>query len=798
MRLHGWLMPLAAGVVVIGSYAFAGDLPRSVLYDAMALVATLACVLAARRSEGARRLSWCLLAAGTAAFAVGDVLFSFYAAFPSTADVSYLAGYPLLAAGMATLVPRSRTRTIGATLDAALATTALGIFVLSFWLEPLFAQSSENALGQAVGCAYPLGDLLLLALLLLALLRAPAQWLLAASMVVLLATDLVYSGLQAHNSYGTSSLLDAGWIASYALLGAAALHPSASLALSPRSDAASWRRLLLVGLCLFAVPAAALLQLLTGSGRVEQRKLIVFGAVIAALACARLAAIARERDRSEQHYRTLIDKANDIVAIVDVDGTVRYASPAIARVLGLQPADYVGRKALAFVHPEDLERARATAEHGLAGEFEEMTCRLLDANGGYRTVVAAGRMLEQGPFAGSVLVNARDITWRVAVEAELATKEEELRQSQKLEAVGQLAGGIAHDFNNLLTAISGYAEMSRLEAAALGANALEADLDEILKAAERAGKLIQQLLAFSRRQHLQSQPLELNEALRRLDRLLRRVIGEHIELVTLFADEPLWVEADPGRLEQVVLNLAVNARDAMPEGGTLTLALDGGTESATLVIRDNGCGMDVETRRRAFEPFFTTKEVGRGTGLGLATVYGIVTLSGGTVAVESAPGAGASFTVTLPRIAAPGLAESPSQQPQAGGAGRVLLVEDEPQVRTIAARMLRDAGYDVLEASEGEEALRVLAREGKIDLLLTDVVMPRLSGPELAEQVRRLRPGIEVLFSSGYANEVLGNGDLAEARFLAKPFTVTELLRAVEGALQGAEGNGQPAGDRDR
>jgi two-component system cell cycle sensor histidine kinase/response regulator CckA len=783
MRQRRWLVLLWACVAVIGGYVVLGEPWRSILYYSLGFAAIAGCLLAARK-VGARRLSWTLLGLGMACFVAGDLIFDYVASgFPSTADVAYLVAYPLLAAGIAALVPRGRASAVGAGLDAALLTTAAGAFIFLFWLEPLFSQSGESQLGKLVSCAYPLGDLLILALLALSLLRVTAQWLLATSFTVLLTTDLVYSGLQAHNSYSSGSLIDIGWIASYGLLAAAALHPKATATLEPRPDFASWRRLVLVGLCLFSVPLAGLVQALTGE--IDEIDLIVFGAAIAALACARLAVIALERARSEQHFRALIETTHDIVAIVEMDGSVRYVSPSVERILGLPPSHYAGRKAFEFVHPEVLAAAGGAPAQTVVEEFGETRCRIMDAQGVYKSFAVSGRLLQRGPFAGALLVNARDISEHLAIEAELAAKQEELRQSQRLEAVGQLAGGVAHDFNNLLTAIGGYAEMARHEATALGASTLEADLSEVLGAAERAGTLVQQLLTFSHRQRLEPRPLELNATLRGLDRLLQRVIGEQIELATVLAAEPIWVEGDRGQLEQVVVNLAVNARDAMPGGGTLTLALAGDADRARLTVRDTGIGMDAETRRRAFEPFFTTKDVGRGTGLGLATVYGIVTLSRGTVEIDSAPGAGATFTVTLPRIAPPAITEEEATPSPGRVGGRILVVEDEQQVRAISARMLRDAGYEVLEAGGGEQALRLLEQEGpEVDLLLTDVVMPRLSGPELAARARALQPRLGVLFCSGYANDgIPGTNQLAEAHFLGKPFAAAQLLRAVESAI---------------
>ena len=793
MRQRAWLLLAAAGAVVGTAYAFLGEGGRAAAYDCIGVAALAACVVAARRR---RSLSWRLLAGGVALFVAGDVLSSFTGRFPSAADVLYLLGYPLLAAALATMAPRGRADLVGDVLDAGLATAAAGLFLFIFWLEPITGESGLSLVGRMVACAYPLGDLLLASLLFLALLRGPTERLLAGSIVALLVSDLLYSAVQVNGRY-PGWVLDLGWLAGYTLLGMAALRPSRRAPAGRRRDGADWHRLIPIGIVLFALPAAGAVQLLTPRGHIDSDEVIVFGTAIAALAGARLAVIARERNRSEGHFRALIETTNDVVLIIAPTGEVRYVSPSVERILGRPPETYVGRDAFAFVHPDDREALAAALADVRAGAHVEVRYRVEDSAGGYRTITATGRVLEHGPFAGGVLVTARDITQRARIEAELAEKEAQLRQAQKLEAIGQLAGGVAHDFNNLLTVISGYGEMARVQAAALGSASLEGELTQMLEAARRAGSLTGQLLAFSRHQRLQQQPLELNEAVRNLDRMLRRLIGEHIELVTLVAEEPLWLLADRVQFEQIVLNLAVNARDAMPDGGTLTIAATGDAGSVRLIVADTGHGMDEETQLHLFEPFFTTKGPGRGTGLGLATVYGIVAQSDGSIDVDSTVGAGTTFTVTFPRIAAPAGEEAPAERLPGRGSARVLLVEDEQHVRTIVARILRGAGYEVLEASEGEEGLRIVEHEGeRLDLLLTDVVMPRLSGAELAARARRLHPRLALLFASGYANgELSAHAEFAQSCFLPKPFSVHELLGAVEAAL-GEAATETPAAER--
>jgi two-component system cell cycle sensor histidine kinase/response regulator CckA len=400
-------------------------------------------------------------------------------------------------------------------------------------------------------------------------------------------------------------------------------------------------------------------------------------------------------------------------------------------------------------------------------------------------------------FAGkrARLVLAHDITERKKLEAQFL-------QAQKMESVGRLAGGVAHDFNNLLTAIVGNLELA-LELLPPDHPAC-ADLHEIEKAAERATSLTRQLLTFARTQTIAPRVLNLNDLIDNMDKLLRRLIGEDIDLVTLPSPDLAPVRADPGQIEQVIVNLAINARDAMPEGGKLTIETRnivlaqsyarqhvGVTPGpyVLLAISDTGTGMDEETQRRIFEPFFTTKEKGRGTGLGLATCYGIVKQHGGHIWPYSEVGHGSTFRIYLPQVDEP--VEVRTRPDALGtlshGTETVLLAEDETAVRVLAARVLRDRGYTVLEAADGDEALRLAQEHGDatIDLLLTDLVMPHLSGRALVEQVAGIYPGIKVLFISGYAdNAVVHHGRIdAGVEFLHKPFSPSTLARKVREVL---------------
>src|SRR5881397_1969037 len=420
--------------------------------------------------------------------------------------------------------------------------------------------------------------------------------------------------------------------------------------------------------------------------------------------------------------------------------------------------------------------------------------RILTKTGPYRVAeFSASAQLRDGKLLG-ILGIGRDVTERLGLE-------QQLRQAQKMEAVGRLAGGVAHDFNNILTAITGHAELL-LEDLGLH-DPRRADVDEIRRSAERAAGLTRQLLAFSRQQVLQPKVVDVNALVLDMDKLLRRLIGEDVELATVLDPALGRVKADPGQLEQVIVNLAVNARDAMPDGGKLTLEtrnidLDSSyTLEHSLVkpgpyvqltVSDSGIGMDEETQAHAFEPFFTTKPRGQGTGLGLAMVYGTVKQSGGFIWVYSEPGHGATFKIYLPRVDTPTEAATlpaPTVQP-ARGSETVLLAEDEPAVRAIAQQALERHGYTVLAAPSGAAALALAAQHAAtIDLLLTDVVMPGMSGRDLADRLTAQRPGIRVLYISGYTdNAIVRHGMLEPGlAYLQKPFRPHALVRKVREVL---------------
>ena len=515
-------------------------------------------------------------------------------------------------------------------------------------------------------------------------------------------------------------------------------------------------------------------------------------AVVSALERKRMERQAREQ---EAYFKSLIEQAMDIITVLDAEAGIRYASPSVLPVLGFRPDEMVGRSILDLMHPEDAEATLRVFAEGVAtgsgGRLLELRLRRKD--GTYRTLEAIGRYLLDDPLVRGVVINARDVTERRSLERQLL-------QSQKMEAVGRLAGGVAHDFNNLLTAILGYAGLLLDGLPTL--SPLRPDLDEIRNAANRAAGLTRQLLAFSRKQVLELRVLDVNQLVGEMDRLLRRLLGEDIDVATKLDGAVGAVRGDASQLEQVIVNLAVNARDAMPAGGKLTIEtrnveLDDQYARAhvpvppgayvLIAVSDTGTGMSPETLSHVFEPFFTTKEVGKGTGLGLATVYGIVKQSGGYVWCYSEPGQGTTFKVYLPRIdAAPDQPTAPAVAKPRAGTETVLLVEDEAQLRTLARRVLEKLGYTVLEAETADAALGIARLfSGPIHLLLSDVVLPGAGGGTLADDLLLRRTEMRVLFMSGYTEEaVLRRGILAaNTAFIQKPFTADGLAGKVREVL---------------
>jgi two-component system cell cycle sensor histidine kinase/response regulator CckA len=488
-----------------------------------------------------------------------------------------------------------------------------------------------------------------------------------------------------------------------------------------------------------------------------------------------------------------------MTAHLGLDGRWLKVPPTLCRLLGLAEAELVGTPIELLLHPDDVPVEQAERDRLLRGETRTLDLEMRWRRPGGRALwmyVNASVVQDARAQPQYLLVYLRDVTERKSLE-------DQLRVAQKMEAVGQLAGGIAHDFNNLLTAILGSTEL--LLANTVPDDARREDVQEIGRAAHRASALVRQLLAFSRKQVMQPRQVNLNAIVREMGGMLRRLVGERIAL-QLDLDPALGdVTADPGQVEQVIANLGVNARDAMPDGGTLTIAtanvsragvpaagdeaLPADSALVSLTVRDTGVGMDEHVLAHLFEPFFTTKELGRGTGLGLATVYGIVRQSGGQIQVTSRPGEGSTFTVYFPRLepaAGVGAVAAETPAPVPGGSETVLVAEDEEAVRHLVCRVLRSKGYRVLEAAHAEAALALAAATGDaIDLLVSDMVMPGLGGTDLAARLLASRPGLRVLFMTGYALEAVERrGELADAGgLLEKPFSADDLARKVREVL---------------
>jgi PAS domain S-box-containing protein len=514
-------------------------------------------------------------------------------------------------------------------------------------------------------------------------------------------------------------------------------------------------------------------------------------------------------ERSEKLYRLIAENTHDLICILDLEGNFVYVSPSYKKILGYPPEELLNKNAFALIHAEDRDHVEKGFRLALVTkEDHNADFRCEHRNGTWLFLDAAGSWVfdAKGNPWRAVIVS-RDITERKKSEEALRDSQEQLRLSQKLEAIGQLAGGVAHDFNNMLTVISGYSELLLRQCPENSSMAEK--IEEIRKAAKRSADLTRQLLAFSRKQVLQPEVIDLNSLIENMRKMLVRLIGEDIEIITALRPDIGKINADPGQIEQVVMNLVVNARDAMSDGGRIVIEttdvdLDEAYASARvgvkagpyvmLAISDTGCGIDAETQKHIFEPYFTTKELGKGTGLGLSTVYGIVKQSEGNIWIQSEVGKGTTFNIYLPRTEARmELPRRNSEARQQKGSETLLLVEDEPLVRDFTRCVLQEIGYKVLDAGRGADALRIADEyEGPIHLMITDVVMPHMSGPQLAENLTHRRPEMKVLYVSGYtgADAIVRHGVLEEGiSFLEKPFTTSSLAHKVREVLDQAPVN---------
>ena len=494
----------------------------------------------------------------------------------------------------------------------------------------------------------------------------------------------------------------------------------------------------------------------------------------------------RALEEARRRLEAVLDIAGAAIFVTELDGTIALANRACATLFGLQPEQMLGRRAADLLGPDEARQmevhGREALRAGHALQFDEF----IEIDGDSRHFLSTKVPIFDADERPTGLCSvATDITDRARAQTEKEALTAALDRSQRMDSLGQLAGGVAHDFNNLLAVILNYADFV---AESIGDDHAAADdVAEISRATERAAALTRQLLVFSRHDHLKLEAVDVNKVALDTQRLLDRTLGEDVTLEVLRSDLPVHALADAGQLEQVFMNLVLNARDAMPRGGRVTVAIARFGGHIRVTVADDGDGMSPETAERAFEPFFTTKEKGRGTGLGLATVYGIVTGAGGQIEIESRLEEGTTITMHLP-IADPGdpAAESAPTQLDAPNGLSVMVVEDEDAIRTLTRRILTRQGYEVIDADGPQDAIAQCAEQScRPDLLLTDVVMPGMSGVELSERLRELQPGLRVLFMSGYTHNVMdrygldGSGDT----LVQKPFNGHQLLTAVQEAL---------------
>ena len=485
---------------------------------------------------------------------------------------------------------------------------------------------------------------------------------------------------------------------------------------------------------------------------------------------------------SEARYHDLVENASDFIFTCDVEGRFAAVNAAMVRQLGYSREQFLSMRIQDVVQPQFWDEVGAHLRRSADGEATEAVKAAWTSLTGRKLWigVSARPIISRTGHAIGIQCIGRDMT-------QLHELEEQLRQSQKMEALGRLAGGVAHDFNNLLTVINGFTDlvMNRLDEG----NKLLDDLQQIRKAGERAAGLTRQLLAFSRKQVVEPKVVNVNEVVAGLEKMLRRVVREDVEVQLALAPKPVAAHIDIGHLEQVIMNLVANASDAMPDGGQMIIRTEAIADESQvcLAVTDTGIGMDEGVKARIFDPFFTTKAPEIGTGLGLSTVYGIVQQAHGQILVESEPGRGSTFRVLLPAacaLPAPANAARVSLEPSARAGGVILLVEDSQAVRAFLRLTLRDCGYSVLEAAGPEHALEIVGNPGtQIDLMITDIVMPGMSGIELSRRLKAIRPQLKVLYMSGYKSETEHDGLDPSSNFLQKPFSPEALSLRVKKML---------------
>ncbi len=773
---------MAAGLTALG-FATATSAVYGPAVTAIAAFMSLGAILVGLRTRGPKRpRAWRLLAATLMFWGAAASIFTFSAA--TTTPVNSLLAELIYVPGVIaiTLMTIELTRRMGrlriAGLEAAIGAFALGALVWALVLEPTIERSA-GAIGIP-SIAFPLCDVVLL-MLLLRVVFSPllglhaVRWLAAASLLLVTA-DLLYFSPLVDKTVLAARIINALYIAAYTSFGAAALHRSMRRLPARRpfaDDVSSWRLVVMLGCALLTTPLA-LLVLHKVDRAPDIAPLLMIGTLTVLLVLARiwvlmrhLESLRRRAEASEQRFRMVFDSAGHGMSI-GANGMMTETNAALRKMLGYTNAELSAKHFSETTHPDDRALSAIASEEVMSGKRPSHTFekRLLRRDGSSFWVSVTLTRAQDGSFGISLI---DDLTGRKELE-------DDLRQAQKMEAVGKLAGGIAHDFNNVMTAVSGCAELLLNEISE--DDPRRERVDVIHESAARATKLTRQLLAFSRRQVLRLEPVDLSKVAAGLEGMLERLLPPNISVSYDLAPNAI-AQVDLPQLEQVLLNLALNARDAMPAGGNIMVSVRTAGADAELVVADDGVGMSEETRSRIFEPFFTTKSAG--TGLGLSTVDGIVAQSGGTIAVESQPGEGSTFTIRLPRVYESPVAElhAPAKPPTAAP-GRILLADDEDLVRRVTTELMLRSGYDVVSAASGEEALRLL--DDGFDALVTDVAMTGMNGQTLARRVREVFPSMPVLFISGYPAEVLTGQHMVDAgeEVLTKPFTPLELTARLE------------------
>ena len=805
------------------------NLHWTVSYAAAAVLAWIG----VRRASAADRVARRWFALGFTAYAAGQVLWDVQVAigwnpFPGPSDAFYLMLGPLCCAGLLHVL-RARTtpgeqRTI--VLDAGGLTVAAIAFVLALYL-PL--QGRNTGLQLAVLVAYPVGlfSAACVAAVLVPTLRLRRHrgWILF--LAGLVAQGGLWMEWNARTLAGTlvdGSLYNAAFSLVAFVMGLGAMEWRSDAATAPRWERRYEGMLRLLPLLLVMGASSAVLIAFTFPGVPPAVETVTAwaGAIVVIISLLRQSILLHDRDRmleAESRFRALFDSAQDAILLMNARGFLE-CNPSAERLFGMPRAELC-RLGPVDVSPETQPDGRASRESArekvaaaLAGRSQSFTWlhRARDGRELYTEVSLDSVTLPHGRVLQAIV---RDVSERHEAEATREQLEERLRHAAKLEAVGRLAGGVAHDFNNILTVIMGTTEMALMRA---GDAPTRKDLGEIRRSAQRAAALTAQLLAFSRKQVIAPVPSDLNALVAGALVMLRRLIGEDIELVFEPGQGVGTVLVDPMQVEQVLVNLAANARDAMAGGGRLRIATrvvtigeDARRANADarpgrhvrLEVSDTGPGIPDELTSHVFEPFFTTKDVGRGTGLGLSTVYGIVRQSDGFIELVPTHGRGACFHLHFPEVAAaPSAAPAPVRGPMVRGRERILLVEDEAIVRDLARRVLADLGYDVAAAGSGAEAIAcVEGASAPFDLLLTDVIMPAMSGRELHEHLRRERPDLRVVYMSGYTDNIIAPHGVLDpgTNFLQKPFTLAALAEIVREVLDApAPGAAADPGPLDR